>query len=265
MNSLRTLSLFNPPGKGLESLGFPLPGSLAIVLHVEAARTAELLLSPHAPDGLVLWSDPGAGAERAATDVIDVLARSRAIRPVLMVTEPWEAEPDTALAEVGGLPQTRRLDCTRPVAERARVLEAFLAPTELGTRSLGGARRTLSRLWATALRCYRHDRANALRRLVQLGSAGNPAISRYLAEHGDGMLASIGSLDSAILDAARWYLPQNEAVLGTVAETSAGGRDRLARLVRNPEAASFRSFLEGEERVRSVLAELRPGGLEEIS
>src|SRR4051794_24102504 len=111
MNSDSTIILFNVPADALESLGVALPPAIVVDRHVDPARTFETLQFRQAPARFVLWSGAGAEAEQAATDLVDVLARCGSARPVLLIIDiidGWMAEPGTAIAEVAGLPWTRR-------------------------------------------------------------------------------------------------------------------------------------------------------------
>ncbi len=259
MSSVRKLILFNPPAGGLESLGILLPRRVAVIRHVAAAETVEFLRQGPKGAALGLWAAPTAEAEQAATDLIDVLARRTGGRPVLVAVDSYEPEAGTAIAEVMCLPWTHRLDCSVSGVDRANGLERFFASVIPAETSPVPAPHTLSRLWGAALRCYRHDRANTLRRLLQYGSGDDLAAARrYLFEHGEFIIERVAALDRGLLDAAEWYLSAETRVSTSIDSTLAGRRGSFSQLVQGMEGTALRSFLESEARFGEELATAWP-------
>lgn len=248
-----TIIHFNIPADALESLGVALPHSLLVNRHVDTARSLATLQSCRGAARFVLWTGPGAEAERAATELVDVLARWGGIRPVLLVIDGWVAEPGSAIAEIAALQWTRQLDCALPRPERVLALRTFLAEGGPREGALAGLQNTLARLWVAALNCYRHDRRNAIRRLLQLGCGDPATLKRYLAEHGPTLLEKTGTLDGAFFDAARWYLPWNEGGRTRIQGELTQQAELFSRLVRKQDPEAFRPFQKGEEGLRGLL------------
>jgi hypothetical protein len=247
--------LFNQPPVGLDYLGVPLPGAPAVTHHTDPVVTAAFLRATRAMAAVVLWVEPTAQAERAAVDLIDVFARLRRQYPILALINQCEPAVGTALAEVVSLPWVHRVDGCSPGPDDVAAIERLLAATVAAGSSLVEAPRTLSRLWGTALGCYRHDRANTVRRLFLHASAGDLAEARrYLAEHGAAILARLLVLDRTLLSAAEWYLSARTLGTSNLASTVAARTKVVAQLVQGVTLPALGSFVESEARFRTQLA-----------
>ena len=247
------LILFNPSEEIGEILAFGGFREAEICVHCDETESKRIVSGNSGFVGLVISMEVSTTAVSSAEQLIALCAASNLVPPIMVI----RGEPRTHLnlpifQDIFALPHVLDIDISNGRPKTMDDVKNFFEFPCSDAKALVFARKALCNLWRKALRIYKHDRANSVRRVLSLANTpDSQPLTQYLQEHGTSLSKELDGLGRELCTRAEYYLRGHPGAVSEVGRIVHEERQALRNLLESVNDYTIREYL----RIDGVLQE----------